>query len=245
MPRANALKVYEGPSMIEPDVTIMVILTGLAKNSANTKTGDMVQSWIVLKDVKPNEATKTGADSAVCGNCPLRPFLANLRNRDRMPDPCYVKTYQAPRSTWQANKDKPVATVDEIAAAVDGRLVRRGSYGDPAAVPLWVWAMLDKRAEKVQRRDTGYTHQWRDFPELAGRVMASVHTEQEAQEAHALGFRTFRVMGRQGKGDAPMASEILCPASKEAGERTTCAKCGLCNGARPGDRRKSIAIHSH
>jgi hypothetical protein len=39
------------------------------------------------------------------------------------------------------------------------------------------------------------------------------------------------------------ASEILCPASAEAGHRTTCDRCGLCSGARPGV--KDIFIPAH
>jgi hypothetical protein len=241
MPRINALKVYEGPSQINPTVTIMVIITGLAKGSANSKTGDMLQTWILVKGVKPNEATKTGQDAAVCGQCPLRPFLAAQRDRERMPRPCYVKTFQAPRSTWVANKDKPVASPATVRDAIAGRKVRRGSYGDPAAVPLWVWHMLDDRASTA--RDTGYTHQWATYSELATRVMASVHTVDEMRRAQDNGFRTFRVMGPT---DAPVQGEILCPASKEAGARTTCERCGLCNGKPTADdRRKSIAIYAH
>lgn len=92
-------------------------------------------------------------------------------------------------------------------------------------------------------RATGYTHQWRTAPPtLAARVMASVHTLAEAREAWSRGWRTFRVMS---SGDAPQQGEILCPASKEAGERTSCERCGLCNGSLPGDRRKSVAIYAH
>jgi hypothetical protein len=37
--------------------------------------------------------------------------------------------------------------------------------------------------------------------------------------------------------------EILCPASKEAGYKTSCDKCGLCAGA--SIAAKSIAIVAH
>jgi hypothetical protein len=43
-----------------------------------------------------------------------------------------------------------------------------------------------------------------------------------------------------------MSGEITCPASDEAGKRTDCNSCGLCNGvAREHDARKSIAINVH
>ena len=201
----NALKLYDGPSLIDGK-RIVVILTGLDDSSKNTKTGDMLQTFIMRHDVKPNVATKTGEDSSVCGACPLRPSAWDRSVSDR---PCYVKVFQAPRSTWVANRDLPVAPLPKT------------------------------------RKDTGYTHQWRlpmasDFARL---TMASVHSLEERTQAKAQGFRTFRIIGDVrdlGKG------EILCPASKEAGARTTCAACGLCDGSTgENDKRKDIAIVAH
>jgi hypothetical protein len=59
-------------------------------------------------------------------------------------------------------------------------------------------------------------------------------------DARRLGWRTFSI-GTPGPG------EILCPASKESGRRTRCAKCLLCNGTRHGKRSavKDIAINDH
>jgi len=234
---SNTIKLYDGPSELD-GARIIVLLTGLNKDSANTKTGSMLQTWIMRHDVRPNEAVKTGADSSVCGQCPLRPYLAEKRDRGLMPRPCYVKAYQAPRATWSANKDLPVTSLHTARALIAGRKVRRGSYGDPAAVPAHVWDACGNP------RDTGYSHQWRAraSAELAAKVMASVHTVEERAAAKALGFRTFRVMGKDW---ALQPGEILCPASKEAGVRTTCEACGLCNGATTNDRRKDIAIVAH
>jgi len=41
-----------------------------------------------------------------------------------------------------------------------------------------------------------------------------------------------------------LADEVTCPASKEAGHRTTCADCCLCGG-KAVKTRKSIVINSH
>ena len=247
-PKTNSVKIYDGPSMLD-GAPVIVLLTGLAKSSSNTKTGDMLQTWILRKDVAPHEAVKTGQDSSVCGSCPLRPSSKETRLALRdagvsgMDRACYVRVFQAPLSTWRANRDKEVTPPAVVRALIAGRRVRRGSYGDPAAAPSWVWEMLDSRAESFTRKDTGYTHQWRSFPGLSGRVMASVHNRAEAAEAQALGFRTFRVTSNA---DDIAPGEILCPASKEAGFRTTCAKCGLCNGKRGAeDSRKNIAIPAH
>ena len=91
---------------------------------------------------------------------------------------------------------------------------------------------------------TGYTHQWRRIGSaLAGLVMASVHTPEERTHARALGYRCFRVV--RAVSDL-LPGEILCPASTEAGARTTCERCTLCDGSRgPTDRRADIAIVAH
>lgn len=55
------------------------------------------------------------------------------------------------------------------------------------------------------------------------------------------GHRTFRVI--PDKSAIVKGAEILCPASKEAGYRTTCNSCGLCGGNTV--KAKSIAIVAH
>jgi hypothetical protein len=72
--------------------------------------------------------------------------------------------------------------------------------------------------------------------------MASVDSEAEATEAHAMGWRTFRVSDPVTWRKMP--GEGLCPASYEAGKRTTCVDCGLCSGT-AGKGRASIVIPDH
>ena len=90
-------------------------------------------------------------------------------------------------------------------------------------------------------KTTGYTHQWRTVPAYwSDVVMASADTMADADEAHAMGYRTFRVspaMDRQ-------QGEVLCPASEEAGKKLTCETCGACNGTATG-RKGSIMIPLH
>jgi hypothetical protein len=98
------------------------------------------------------------------------------------------------------------------------------------------------------RRHTTYTHQWRATSArgLRSIAMASVESVDDARRAHAAGWRTFRV---KLPGAPLLDHEITCPASIEAGARTTCYDCGLCNGASPGarqaDPRAHIAIDAH
>jgi hypothetical protein len=72
-------------------------------------------------------------------------------------------------------------------------------------------------------------------------MMQSADSETDARDAWAAGRRTFRVV--QSVTDIVASKEVLCPASKEAGRRATCATCGLCGGASVA--AKSIAIPAH
>lgn len=74
-------------------------------------------------------------------------------------------------------------------------------------------------------------------------VMASVDSSGERAEAHADGWRSFRVLKVADAVEAKDSSEIACPASVEAGKKVTCEDCGLCKGtSRPA---RSIAIVDH
>jgi hypothetical protein len=122
--------------------------------------------------------------------------------------------------------------VDYVPALHDqyirGRKVRFGTYGEPVLIPLEVVQHL----ASLSAGWTGYTHQWANV-QYAGYkqfLMASVHGTTgpwSYEHAKSLGWRTFRTM----RGGEPLASEVLCPASKEAGHRLSCLTCNLCNGA--------------
>jgi hypothetical protein len=227
--------IYEGPSKIDGK-PVVAIANRITQSSANTKTGAMVQTFIMRQDIAPHKALKTGDDSSVCGNCPLRPIEGNATR-------CYVRVYQAPLSTWNAYKrgrylkpgiDFPTKL---LPALFEGLAVRFGSYGDPYAVPVKHWLPMAQKA----RTWTGYSHQWRKAGKtLAKLCMASADTVADVKMANAKGWRTFRVK----KFNEPMqASEFSCPASKEAGQRTDCANCGLCKGASIQARNPVINDH--
>ncbi len=145
---------------------------------------------------------------------------------------CYVNTPKGARGVWEAwtRGRYPVALWGSaerrtLHEAIEARGIRFGAYGDPAAVPSSLWRNLARFG-----RWTGYTHQWRRRPSLRGLLMASVDSVDEAREARARGWRTFRVEHDRGAELELERGETLCPASIEAGKRTTCDRCGLCNG---------------
>ena len=218
---------------------VVVIATGLKAKSANAKTGGMVQVYILVRDMSPLDAVKAGADVAICGNCPHRGAIVDGKLIGRR---CYVNLGQGPRSVWQAYTNGRYGRVDisEYSKLFSGRAIRLGAYGDPAFIPRAIVAELTR----VASFHTGYTHQWKTNAWLKAYVMASCDSQSDAIEAQADGWRTFRVAR---KGDtAKLEREISCPASAEAGKRTTCNKCALCNGkASYTDARASIVIQDH
>lgn len=221
---------YQGSSMIDGR-PIVAIATGLQSASSNIKTGDMVQTWIMPADVAPHVATRTGADRSVCGDCPHRPAAAGS---------CYVTVHHGPLSVFRAVGRGKYPTLDLTTgaglSAFSGRSVRLGAWGDPAAVPAYVWRAITDHADAW----TGYTHQWATCDQaLQAWCMASVDTASDMKRAQAMGWRTFRT---RLPGERLQERETICPASSEAGKRLTCSQCLACGG---GSRRGSIAIIAH
>ena len=223
---------YKGPSPIDgaPIVAIATL------KSANSKTGDMVQTWILREDIAPLAAIATGEDKSICGTCIHR----GRKGRKRT---CYVDVGKAPAGIWRAYQrgqyidlsDDP----DTVAHLITGRIVRMGAYGDPAMVPVHQWRMLLTAAGGR----TGYTHAWKRMWAQALRpyAMASVDSVVEQDLARAMGWRTFRVRTET---EPLQANEFACPASPEGGQRKQCITCQACDGAdRPGKASAAIIVH--
>jgi len=227
--------IYQGPSLYDGK-PIVVIAT---YSERNTKTGGVVQTYILRADMNPLEASKTGDDASICGTCPLRgepttdPARKQAKGRK-----CYVNLGQGVLITYRSflrGVYPDAQTTDARRAIGRGRVVRVGTYGDPAAVPSHVWD--DLLADAASH--TAYTHAsgWR--PDIA---MQSADSLEQAQAHWQAGRRTFRVL--VDLGDIVPAREVLCPASKEAGRRTTCDACRLCGGNATRSP-KSVAIVAH
>jgi len=221
--------IYNGPSLLDGQ-PIVVIATFSKRNK---KTGTVLQTYILREDMNPLEASKTGADYSICGDCVMRGApTTDPKRKQAMGRRCYVNLGQGVLIVWRAYK-RGIYREGSARDMGRGRFVRVGTYGDPAAVPSDVWDELLSEAETW----TAYTHQkpWR--PEIA---MQSADTYTEAQMHWKAGRRTFRVIADLGQLD--QTHEALCPASKEAGRRVQCTACKLCQG---GKLAKSIAIVEH
>lgn len=223
----RSLVIYRGPSAYAPDTNIRGVLV---LRSSNRKTGGMLQLHILPDTTPPHVAQRTGADHAVCGDCPLRPAKSGG---------CYVVTCQGPLSTWKATRHAPVAGAAAIAAHAHGHAIRLGAYGDPAALPPHVIAHLVRLAGG---RVTGYTHGasvlgFEGISHLRSSCMMSVETAAQAREAHAAGWRTFRATA---PGAPNLPNEITCPAETRG---ATCSDCLLCRGDSLGARSITITAH--
>ena len=221
--KPNGVILWEGASLID-GAPIAVIATGIKRASRNAKTGAMVQTFIIRSDINPALALTTGDDRSVCGDCPKRP--STFQPRSQGDKPCYVDVGKSVRSVFACYKrgNYPKVTPAAAAKLFAGRELRLGAYGNPSAAPYAMWA---KVASKTTGR-TGYIHNWRNadkrWPTL---VMASCETGAEYLEARKLGYRVFRARLAS---EPLMEREVSCPASKEAGQKTTCHKCLACGG---------------
>ncbi len=242
MANTNSLVVYEGPSVIDGK-PIVVILTGLDQSSENAKTGNLVQSFIIRADVAPTDALKTGDDASVCGLCPHRPLIAKMMERAGLPSaPCYVNVGKSVRSVFGAYRRGSYArasSIDQVRAVLQGRKLRLGTYGDPAAAPVELWALL----VSLSAGHVGYTHQWQavgfDHAAWSPLVMASADSHDEGLQAQSMGMRYFRVS--IGVDRKPL--EVSCPASAEGGRKAQCSDCMLCAGT--SKQARSIVIADH
>ena len=221
--KANGFVIYE-------NAWIVAIATGFERASANVKTGEMIQVWILNRNVHPVVAQQLGKDRVICGDCPARPALGGN---------CYVETGKAPAAIYRAYR---AGRYPRLASCevFKGKRVRFGAYGDPGKLPL----QLVREIAQASDGWTGYTHQWRNplCKGFATLLMASVDSVEEQLQATRAGWRTFRVADKGS--EWRLRDEISCPASKEAGMKTTCAKCRLCAGASKG-AAKSIVIQQH
>jgi hypothetical protein len=122
----------------------------------------------------------------------------------------------------------------EILSMCADKYVRFGTYGEPSLHPF----DLLLQVVAICKNHTGYTHQWEKKPELNTMLMASVHDAKGDNNAKKMGFRSFIAT------DTKIQGAVNCPASKEAGYKSHCSKCGLCSGSE-GKGTKSVYIMLH
>lgn|GEM_PF-2283051 len=188
----------------------------------------------VKQGVKVNAKQFFDLAEAVCFDCPFRAYLK-----------CYTHKYQQYAGFLSMLKSisREFKNVQEIPSIhllekkiveiSNDKYIRFGTYGEPTLIPFG----LVSNMVKASKSHTGYTHQWSKKPDYSAFFMASTHNEGQANMAQKLGFRSFIAT------DKKLENAVVCPASNEAGFKSTCEKCGLCSGQRKGTKNIQILEH--
>jgi|694.fasta_scaffold06160_6 hypothetical protein len=213
--------IYRGASLLDGKPIVVVAIT----KSSNKKTGNMVQTYILPDNgMSPVFNAQNLLDVSVCGDCKHRRGLGGS---------CYVNLGQGPRAVADGIvRGIYPENFTQAQLGCQGRMVRLGTYGDPMAVPAWVWLNLLLLAVG----HTGYSHQWNNpaiDPEQHAAIMtlcmASADSPEDYTRAQSMRLRSFRVRTAE---QPALQGEFECPASEEQGKRKTCAECMACNGTR-------------
>ena len=250
----NSAVLWQGKSEIDGAPIALIAIV----NSSNRKTGGMMQTYIIRSDMPPIEANRIGADYSICGDCHLRGVVDPTKETGlALERGCYVnlgqgativyKTFDKsgyPRLVDCYGSTYSKMNYDQLLAAYGANQnIRCGTYGDPLAVPYWVWRALLSKASNW----TGYTHQFNAIKTVGEKLtasnfcMISADTLTEAQKHWREGRRTFRTVINTAAIDP--ANEIICPATKEGGQKTTCEHCNLCAGSSISAKNIAAVVH--
>ena len=226
---------YQGASLINGQPIVALAQS----DSTNSKTGNMIQTFILDATVDPLTASRTGKDESICGSCPHRGTPNNNDKGQATDRTCYVTLAHAPLGKYKAYKKgvygTTTSTLKEIESFGSLQGVRLGTYGDPCAVPNDIWKALINKA----LYSTAYTHA--AINQMPESIMTSTDNLKQSYKAWGRNERTFRVISHVDQ--LYKRREVLCPASEEMGKRATCASCKLCGGS--SINAKSIAIVAH
>ena len=134
---------------------IVVIATGFARKSDNPKTGDMIQVWILPRDMNP---VRSDQDRRRC-RCMLR--LQTSRDKRQRTHVLRPSGERSTRSLESLRRGMyPYLPVEDYARMFERRKV--DARFDSAHMVNRCWFRFDKMAEITRVSDgwTGYTHQW-------------------------------------------------------------------------------------
>jgi hypothetical protein len=223
----TSVLIWRGTSQLNGD-DIMVVASRVREASENTKTGDMVQVYILPVAVSPRSAWHHGGIEAVCPDA--------CSHRSDQDADCYVN-WSRLRSTWERGA---AMTAGVPAGFFRGAVVRFGAGGDPSAVPFEVWKSIADEA----RGWSGYTANWRSLsPEWATLFMASVSSLPDVWRARSAGWRIYAASESAAMDDALSAAGIRECLSHSHG--VECTACRQCDGTSKGSKRPDYYIPLH
>jgi len=216
-----------------------IVCIAIYHRSQNRKTGAMVQTYIILKNIDPRDAIKNGMDRKICGTCIHRLRWDEILQK--WVRTCYVNIGQGVCQVYKAYKKGNYSQYNPEThnPKFAGKMLRIGTYGDPAVLPYEVW----EKFLPLFDGHTGYTHQAETAdPRFSKILMASSDSLEDTKFANSKGYRAFVViphnvtLAKKNEHDA-----ILCV---NTSHQKKCEDCGLCNG-NPNDSGRNIFIQAH
>lgn len=222
----NSAILYEGVSHIDNVTPIVCVITGL-NFSSNSKTGNVLQTYIIRQDIKPTDAVKMGLDGAICGTCKFSGGNG-----------CYVNIGNAPTQiykAYKAGKYKHISKLDLL--RIKGRVIRLGSYGEITAIPY----IIVHNIVKACKSHLGYTHRWNEIDKKWSKyLMASVDNIFEKRIAKDMNYRCFETLTSI---DNLQEKSVICPATSFGGFKANCDTCGLCSGTKVNAKDIGVVLH--
>jgi hypothetical protein len=226
--------------------TLQVIRKGTTSNDKieSNKKRNIVQTYTFSKKQfeliaeGKNEGMKhffSSADSN-CLDCPYNSFGKCYTHKFNQ-YVGFVSMLKSIAKQYQTFQSIPKFSEDMVQIAYDmckGTYVRFGTYGEPSVHPEFLISAMSSASDSW----TGYTHQW-SKTNLGSYFMASTHSIEEQMTASKMGYRSFMAVNEK------VAGVVNCPASKEAGYKSTCSKCNLCSGTIGTKATKSVYILNH
>jgi hypothetical protein len=212
------------------------VIVNFQFDTKNSKTGGLIQNYFLPEAwISSDKKLKDLDDRSICFDCDH----GKTKNGT-----CYVPkgtSGMGLASKVRSLRLKGLDNIPELSPeleadlldAISGRGIRFGSYGEPVLLGEELVKKISDRADFW----TGYTHQWHKNPWAKKYFMASVETTLVDKAAQSMGWRTFYA------GEPTEGNHVTCPASKEAGYKTTCDNCKLCMGTT--SKAKSVKIKIH
>jgi len=90
--------IYKGQSLLDGKPVVAIA----TYSDRNTKTGKVLQTYIIRSDISPLDASKTGADFSICGDCKFRGTPTNdPKRKQAVKRDCYVNLGQGPTIVYK------------------------------------------------------------------------------------------------------------------------------------------------
>ena len=135
MKKPIGIILWSGKSLLDNE-RIALIATGIFTKSENQKTGEMIQTYIIRRDMHPMFARRMGEDKSVCGDC-----------KHKEESTCYVNLCHGPIGVFHALVDGSYREWRD--SDVDLFRNRNFRIGSMATLPLFL-TKYGKRHVKLQ-----------------------------------------------------------------------------------------------